>query len=30
NAIVWDLVDRSGCRRGQAATFASWQDVQAD
>lgn len=30
NAIVWDLLDRSGCRRGQAATFDSWQDVQAD
>ncbi|OBY08602.1 MEKHLA domain-containing protein [Rhizobium leguminosarum bv. trifolii] len=29
-AIVWDLVDRSGHRRGQAATFDSWQDVQAD
>ncbi|MBY3271950.1 MEKHLA domain-containing protein [Rhizobium laguerreae] len=29
-AIVWDLVDRSGCRRGQAATFDSWQDVLAD
>lgn len=30
NAIVWDLVDSSGHRRGQAATFGSWQDVQAD
>ncbi|MGO4113882.1 MEKHLA domain-containing protein [Rhizobium ruizarguesonis] len=30
NAIVWDLVDRNGCRRGQAATFDSWRDVQAD
>ncbi|MBY2942714.1 MEKHLA domain-containing protein [Rhizobium leguminosarum] len=30
NAIVWDLVDRIGCRRGQAATFDSWKDVQAD
>ena len=29
-AAVWDLVDRSGHRRGQAATFDSWQDVQAD
>ncbi|MBY5403741.1 MEKHLA domain-containing protein [Rhizobium leguminosarum] len=29
-AVVWNLVDRNGCRRGQAATFDSWREVQAD
>lgn len=27
NAIVWQLIDRDGLMRGQAATFASWRDV---
>jgi len=26
-ATVWNLVDADGCRRGQAATFASWRDL---
>jgi hypothetical protein len=27
-AIVWDLIDRNGCRLGQAATFVSWEDEE--
>lgn len=26
-AIVWQLIDETGRRRGQAATFSSWQDA---
>jgi len=26
-ATVWNLADADGCRRGQAATFASWRDL---
>jgi hypothetical protein len=25
--VVWELVDRTGLRHGQAATFLSWRDV---
>ncbi|WP_144097666.1 MEKHLA domain-containing protein [Croceicoccus sediminis] len=28
-ATVWNLVDPDGVNRGQAATFESWQDLQA-
>ena len=24
NAVVWNLIDESGCMRGQAATFSTW------
>ncbi|MBB3607323.1 MEKHLA domain-containing protein [Rhizobium sp. BK602] len=27
DGIVWQLIDRDGNRRGQAATFSTWQDV---
>jgi len=27
NAIVWQLIDEAGAVRGQAATFAKWEDV---
>lgn len=27
NAIVWQLIDESGTRHGQAATFAEWHDI---
>ena len=25
--VVWQLIDRDGAVRGQAATFAHWRDV---
>jgi hypothetical protein len=25
--VVWNLVDAKGCKRGQAATFPTWQNV---
>jgi len=28
NAVVWELIDAVGKRHGQAAMFASWQDIQ--
>lgn len=27
DGIVWQLIDRDGNRRGQAATFSTWKDV---
>jgi hypothetical protein len=27
DGIVWELIDASGTRRGQAATFRSWRDL---
>ena len=27
DGVVWELIDRSGTRHGQAATFLSWRDV---
>ncbi|MFS8111671.1 MEKHLA domain-containing protein [Rhizobium jaguaris] len=27
DGIVWQLIDRDGNRRGQAATFSKWKDV---
>ena len=27
HGVVWELIDLQGTRHGQAATFASWQDV---
>jgi len=27
DGVVWELIDRDGTRRGQAATFLSWRDV---
>ena len=29
NAIVWQLIDEKGTLQGQAATFATWRDIQA-
>jgi MEKHLA domain len=28
DGVVWELIDESGIRHGQAATFSSWRDVQ--
>jgi hypothetical protein len=25
HGVVWELIDTEGVRRGQAATFSSWQ-----
>ena len=30
NAIVWEVYDDEGIRRGQAATFDQWKDVEED
>jgi hypothetical protein len=27
DGVVWELIDASGKRRGQAATFSSWRDL---
>ncbi|MGH9810952.1 MAG: MEKHLA domain-containing protein [Terriglobia bacterium] len=27
DGVVWELIDRTGTRHGQAATFLSWRDV---
>ncbi len=27
DGVVWELIDASGARHGQAATFATWRDV---
>jgi PAS domain-containing protein len=27
NAVVWQLIDNDGVRRGQAATFSTWQPL---
>ena len=27
DGIVWELIDASGTRHGQAATFSSWRNV---
>lgn len=29
DGVVWELIDATGARHGQAATFATWQDVGA-
>jgi hypothetical protein len=27
DGVVWEVIDKQGARRGQAATFSSWRDI---